>query len=460
MSMFPSPPKASRWRRRRVTALMATTLSAALAGLLIAITAGGAAAASQVTNLKMVFWPGPEGTAMQKVVNQYNAGLGKKEGIHVQQVLISRTSTFTKEATLIAAHSSEFDVYFTASYIVGQQQASLQPLTGITTSNYFPSAPKSLTIGGKLYAVPLDVSNHFLYYRKDLINKLLTDPAWKTLYGQISQKVVGQTLTPKPPNQWNWNDYLATAAFFTKSYNANSPMTYGTAMQLKNLEYNTMIWDDVLWSFGGHWTNSKGQADINTPAAQKAMNVYRTAYVDHLTSPDSDTAEYPETEAALQSGQAAVALQWSAGFPELTSKKQSPQVAGKIAVTRIPGTTHLTHVHVLADALNKYSTNKAQALKWLQYLATPQAMLTYAKAGGIPSMPSILRKVANTQPAGYYQAIINTVQHGGFAEPTLRTTNTIYVDLAADLSSAWAGLTSNSDALSKAQNDLKGLVGG
>lgn len=455
MTKSRAPVSAARrpWRR----ALLAAALSVATGGFLA--TAPVASAAPSVTTVQMVFWPGPEGTAMQQVVNHYNATIGERDGIRVKQILLSRTSTFSKEATLIAARSSEFDVYFTASYIVGQQLPSLQPLTGVQAKYYFPSAPKSLSVDGKLYAVPLDVSNHFLYYRKDLMSKLLTDPAWKADYAKVSKQLLGKALTPKPPAQWNWNDFLAAGAFFTKHLNPASPTTYGLAMQLENLEFNVMIWDDVLWSLGGRWTNAKGQPDINTPAALKAMNIYRTTYVDHLTSPDSDAAEYPQTEAALCSGRAAIALQWSAGFPELTSPKQCPQVAGKIAITHIPGPAHLTHVHVLGDALNRYSRHKAAAIKWLDYLATPQAMLLYARAGGIPSMPSVLLKVANTQPAGYYQTIISTVEHGGFSEPTLPETQTIYVDLASDLSGAWAGLTSSKAALAKAQRDLEALIG-
>jgi multiple sugar transport system substrate-binding protein len=407
----------------------------------------------------MIFWPGPEGTAMQKVVDHFNATLGKTEHINVQQVLISRSATFAKEGTLIAAHSSEFDVYFTASYIVGQQAPGLIPLSGITSKDYFPSTYKSLEVGGKLYAVPLDVSNHFLYYRSDLISKLLSNPAWIAQYAQISKKVLGVSLKPKPPADWNWNDFLATAAFFTKSYNPASPTTYGSAMQLENIEFDTMIWNDVLWSFGGSWTNSKGQANIDTPAALKAMQVYRTTFVDHLTSPDSDVAEYPQTQAALSSGKAAIALQWSSGYPQLASKSQSPQVAGKIAITSIPGTTHLTYVHTLADALNRYGTHQAAATKWIQYLATPAAMLIYAKAGGIPSMPSVLSKVASTQPAGYYASIISVVSKGGFSEPIDANTQLAFTDLSSDLSAAWAGLTSDQSALQKAQRDLQSLYG-
>jgi multiple sugar transport system substrate-binding protein len=116
-------------------------------------------------------------------------------------------------------------------------------------------------------------------------------------------------------------------------------------------------------------------------------------------------------------------------------------------------------VHVLGDALTRYSKHKEAATEWLDYLGTPQAMLLYARAGGIPSMPSVLLRVANTQPAGYYQTIISTVEHGGFSEPTLPETQTIYVDLASDLSGAWAGLTSPKTALAKAQRDLEALIG-
>ncbi len=63
-------------------------------------------------DVKMVLWPGPEGEAMQKVVDGYNAGPGAEEKIKVEMVLLSRQDTFSKEATQMAAKSSEQDIYF------------------------------------------------------------------------------------------------------------------------------------------------------------------------------------------------------------------------------------------------------------------------------------------------------------------------------------------------------------
>jgi multiple sugar transport system substrate-binding protein len=405
----------------------------------------------------MVAWPGPEGDAMAKVVSAYNAGQGKKDGVNVQLTLLSRTDTFSKEATLMATKSSNFDVYFTTSYLIAQHAPYLTPLQNVNTPAYFPSAVKSLQVKGVQSALPLDVSNHFLYYRTDLINKLMSDASWKATYQRISKQVVGQTLAPKAPANWNWNDYIATAAFFSQKYNPASPTKFGTALQAKNLVFNTMIWDDVLWSFGGNWIDSSGKPALNSAAAKSAMKVYNTIYTDGLTSPDSSQAEFPETQAALTSGNAAFAVQWSAGYADLNNPAKSPGTAGKIGVAPVPGNKHQTHVHALAVAINKYGKNQKAAGKWLAYLGTSDAMTIYGKSGGIPAMPSVLTAQASVNPI--YTYVARDLASNGFSEPALPKTFDIETMLAQDLSGAWVGQGSINAALQKANSDLAGLAG-
>ena len=404
--------------------------------------------------VNMVLWPGPEGDAMSKVVKQYNAGQGQKDGVKVDMTLLSRQDTFSKEATQMAAKSSNEDIYFVASYNVGQFAASLDPLGQIDASNYFPVAVKGLQYQGKQYALPLDVSNHFLLYRKDLIDSLLNDPAQKTAYRAVAKKAIGEARDPKPADQWDWNDFKAMAAYFSKSSNPQSPTKYGTILQLKNLLYNTMIWDDVLWGMGGSWTTDSGKANLDTPAARNAVQLYADVYKNGWTSPDSSQAEFPETQAALKSGNVAFAVQWSAGFAELNDKSKSPDVAGKIAIAPVPG--HKTHVHALAVALNKYSKNKAAANKFLSFLATPQAMGTYAEAGGIPAMPKVLQEKASINPA--FPKISTSIDKYGYAEPVFPKTFDAYSKLAEDLSGAWVGTTDPASATKQANTDLQGLL--
>ncbi|GIH17166.1 extracellular solute-binding protein [Rugosimonospora africana] len=441
---------------RLVRAVSAVVLAAALGALAACGSSGSGSQGSGTGTVKMVLWPGPEGDAMAKVVSAYNAGQGKTDKIHIDMTLLSRSDTFSKEATLMATKSSEFDVYFTASYLVAQHAPYLQPLQGLDASRYFPSAVQSLQVEGKQYALPLDISNNFLYYRTDLINKLRTDPTWQASYARISQQLVGQSLTPKDPADWTWNDFIATAAFFTKKENPQSPTTYGTALQAKNLLFNTMIWDDVLWSFGGGWLDSSGKPALDSTAAHQAMQVYNTIYTKALTSPDSSQAEFPETQAAMTSGNAAMAIQWSAGYADLNNPTKSPTTAGKVGVAPVPGDKHQTHVHALAVAINNYGKNRSAAQKWISYLETPQAMTLYAKSGGIPAQPGVLSSLTSVNPV--YTFIARDLSADGFSEPALPKTYDIYSALAQDLSGAWVGQQSIDAALKKADSDLGTLA--
>lgn len=438
---------------------------AAVAGVL-ALAAGCAPSTGTIGNdtgggegagtgtVKMVLWPGPEGDAMSKVVEKYNANQGATDKIKVEMTLLSRQDTFSKEATLMAAKSSDQDIYFTASYNVGQFANALDPLPDVDARNYFPVAVDGLKYQDQQYALPLDVSNHFLLYRKDLVDDLLQDPAAQADYQALAQRVLGTSRDPKPADQWDWDDYKVMAAYFSKSGNKKSPTTYGTILPAKNLLYNTMLWDDVLWGMGGSWTDASGKANLNTPEAQKAVQLYADLYKAGWVPKDSAQAEFPETQAALKSGSTAFAVQWSAGFAELNDKAKSPKVAGKMAIAPVPG--QKTHVHALAVGLNKYSTNKAAAKKFLGYLATTEAMTGYAQAGGIPAMPSVLQEQASINPA--FPQIAQSVEKYGYSVPVFPNSFQAYSKLAETLSSAWVGQTDAATATKAADDALQQLL--
>lgn len=425
-------------------------IAAAMALLATGCTASGTS--SGTTTLKMVFEPGPEADAMGVLVKDFNSGVGKKDKINVQITQLSRTDTFAKEATIMATKSSAYDIYRTTSYLIAQHAPYLDPIK-LKESDFFPTAVNSLKVNGSLYGLPLDVSNHFLYYRKDLIAQMMADP---TGYAAASKKVVGQALTPKDPADWNWNDYIASAAYFTKSINPSSPTQYGTVLPAKNLSYNAMIWDNVLWSFGGSWTDKSGKPAMTSAAAEKAVKIYSTIYTSGITSPDSTQAEFPETQASLTAGNAAFAVQWSAGYAGLNDPKASPNTAGKLGIAPVPGDKHVTHVHALSIGINKYGKHKAEANTFIQWLGKPSTMTEYVKAGGIAAMPAVLSANTNTNPL--FADISSSITKYGFAEPNVPRAFDIYTAIAADLSGAWVGEGSAKDALAKLNTDMAGLL--
>lgn len=427
-------------------ALWAAALSAAL------ILTGATAISAAPTEVKMVLWPGPEGDAMQKVVDRYNATQGKRDGVRVKQILLSRSDTFSKEAALMKAKSSEYDIYFTASYLVAQHAPYLSPLQGVDRSKYLKSAVDGLRVNNQQMALPLDTSLHFMYYRKDLVNAL-SSAENRAKYRTISKQVLGKTLNPNTnPNSWTWDDAVATAAFYTQQYNPQSPTKYGYALPAKNLLFNTMIWNDLLWGNGGNWIKN-GKPAINTPEGRRAINIYRTIYTKGLTSPDSSQWEYAETNSALTSGNAMMAMQWNAAYPELST---TGATAGQIGIARPPGKGPRTHVHALAVGLNKYSKNQAAAQKWMAYLATERAMREYAKHGGTPSMPAVLNTMIKDNAS--YANLIRYANTVGYSRPTLTREFDIYAALAQELSPAWVGQRSVADAAKRADRAMARLI--
>ena len=430
-------------RIKKISIALVSALSLVI-GLAVLPTANAA------TTVKMVLWPGPEGDAMQKVVDAYNASQGKKDGVTVKMILLSRDNTFAKEAALMKAKSSEYDIYFTASYLVGQHAPYLSDLKGVKDSLYLKASVNSLKVAGKQKALPLDTSLHFMYYRKDLIASLSANAA---KYTQIAKEVLGKDLKPNSdPSTWSWDDALATAAFFTQKYNPDSPTKYGYALPAKNLLYNTMIWNDVLWGLGGNWLKN-GKPNLNTPTGKAAIDVYNTIYTKGLTSPESSQWEYAETNSALTSGNAAMALQWNAAYSELSTTGATKDQVG---IAAPPGKGARTHVHALAVGLNKYSKNQAASAKWMAYLATVPAMKAYANAGGVPSMPSILTGMVAKNAS--FANIIEYAGKYGYSESAGAREFDIYAALAEVLSPAWSGQKTSSDVAAAADEAIKKLL--
>ena len=429
-------------RLKKTSIALATALSLVV-GLAVLPNANAA------TTVKMVLWPGPEGDAMQKVVDAYNTSQGKKDGVTVKMILLSRDNTFAKEAALMKAKSSEYDIYFTASYLVGQHAPYLSDLKRIKDSRYLKASVDSLKVAGKQKALPLDTSLHFMYYRTDLIDSLSANAA---KYSSIAQEVLGKDLKPNTnPATWTWDDALATAAFFTQKYNPDSPTKYGYALPAKNLLYNTMIWNDVLWGLGGNWLKN-GKPNLNTRTGKAAIDVYNTIYTKGLTSPDSSQWEYAETNAALTSGNAAIALQWNAAYSELSTTGATKD---QIGIAPPPGKGQRTHVHALAVGLNKFSKNQAAAAKWMAHLATVPAMRTYANAGGVPSMPKILKGMVSKNAS--FANVIEYAGKFGYSASAGPREFDMYAALAEVLSPAWSGQKTSADVAKSADEAIKKL---
>ena len=154
-------------------------------------------------------------------------------------------------------------------------------------------------------------------------------------------------------------------------------------------------------------------------------------------------------------------LQWNAAFADLDSKEKTPAVAGKIGTVAPPAgpAGRFTHIHGLGLGINKASTHKEGAQKFILWLASADAMTLYAKAGGSPALTEqLVAKVSAERPdlvkLGKFAGSYGFVMNGGTAAKALQ----VYEAQAKEFTAYWAGTKSLDDALAGAAKSMAELL--
>lgn len=407
-------------------------------------------------------WPGgPEETALRAVVEQYNSQADVAEENRVELLFFNRDGFFDKLQADLAAGTQEFDINLLATYAIGRYAPFMQPLELTGNAVFSDQVLSTMQFNGQQYGIPTDLSLHFLYYRQDLIDQLLSDSDWQARYAAISEEYLGTALEPKNPTQWTWDDYAATALFFTREVNDVSPTRYGTVLQMKNLLFNMMVWHALPRSYGGDWRNEAGDIIIDSDAFRTGLALYKTLYDAGTTPRDSLNYEYAEANGAFGSGQVATMIQWNAAAGELADPDLSPAVADNLGITAPPSGPEgrFTHIHGLGLGLNASAPNPEGAQAFLRWLASPAAIEAYALAGGSPALEAVvLDNIADERPdlvqLGEVAGSYGFVMDGGTSARALD----IYELQAREFTGYWSGTQSLDEALSNVSDGMAELL--
>lgn len=438
-----------------------TKTTASIAALFAAALALPTASQAAVTVLG---WPGgSEETALRAAVEAYNAKDSVAADDKVELLFFNREGFYDKLQADMAAGSDAFDINLLATYAIGRYAPYMEPvdLGPDAVKTYGEAVLKTMQYDGKQYGVPTDLSLHFMYYRKDLIDALLADDAAKAKYAEISQKFLGKALEPKDPDSWTWEDWAATALYFSKDVNPDSPVRYGTVLQLKNLLFNMMIFQSLPRSYGADWMDASGNVTVDSDAYRTGLELYKKLYDAGASPKDSLSYEYAETNAAFGAGQAATALQWNAAAGELTDAEKSPAIAGNVGIVAPPAGPdgRADHIHGLGLGLNKNAKNKPGAVKFLQWLSTEEAALLYARSGGSPALsPELVAKIADERPdlvkLGEFAGAYGYVMNGGTSANAL----SVYELQAKEFTGYWSGQETLDQALANTKAGMEKLL--
>lgn len=433
-------------------------------GGLIAAAIASLLAGPAFAKVTVLGWPGgPEEAALRAAADAYNAKADVADDNKVELLFFNRDGFWDKLQADLAAGSTAFDANLLATYSIGRYAPFMEPveLSDEAKSVYGEQVLTTMQYEGKQYGVPTDLSLHFMYYRTDLIEALLKDDAAKARFAEISEKHLGKKLEPKTPDEWTWDDYAATALYFTQAVNPDSPTRYGTVLQLKNLLFNMMVFQSLPRAYGGNWMDDAGKVTVDSEAYRKGLETYKLLYDAGATPRDSLSYEFAEANAAYASGQIAAMVQWNGAASELMSKEKSPSV-GDITEAVAPPTGpegRFTHIHGLGFGLNKNAENKDGAIAFIKWLSSKEAALVYARNSGAPALtPDVVKDVAAERPdlvkLGEFAGKYGYVMNGGTTAKAL----SVYELQAKEFTGYWSGQQSLDDALKNTEAGMTELL--
>jgi ABC-type glycerol-3-phosphate transport system substrate-binding protein len=172
---------------------------------------------------------GVEADAIKVVAQAYTKATGR--GVELME--IGRSGYYATLHTQLVAGTDAFDLAQANDADVGvlAEAKAIAPIGTYlddprqTDSKTFDPMDIAFTYSykGQVYAVPFDVSTHFLYYRKDLVR---TPPA-------------------------TWDEYFEEAKRWTRRHNDRSPTLFGAGFTALAGSEQPKVFYSVMWSMGG-----------------------------------------------------------------------------------------------------------------------------------------------------------------------------------------------------------------
>jgi multiple sugar transport system substrate-binding protein len=329
---------------------------------------------------------GPENDALKTVITEYQ----KLTGVNVKIDETGKEGFYDRQTTRLIAGGDLDVVFYMSDY--GALFAASKLLTPLTpflnradlksddtdVKDFFPNTLNTFKYKNVLYGLPTDVSARMMNY-----NTKYVDAAPQT-----------------------YDEYVRLAKKFTKKYNSNSPMNFGTCIQAKTgSESPVCEWLQVLWAMGGDVFDKNYKPLFNNAIGVKSLTFMADLYLKlHVVPEDTPAIDAAAAQAAFQQENAAFIERWNSDTVIFNNPVKSPKVAKNTGVNLIPGVKQkdgsikrVPITHGWALGIPASSKNKEEAFKFIQWVTGKYAAQKYFMAGGTPARRSILSNPSNAK---------------------------------------------------------------
>lgn len=283
----------------------------------------GTALADGVT-LRALMEDVPETSIIEKMLPQFE----KETGIKVEFEKVGYGDMHDKLVAQLVSGESDYNLLEVDFLWAGEFPAAgwLEDLKPYAEKSGFDMAafiPSTMDLLGNredfMPLVPMYNYSMGLIYRTDL----LSDPELKSAYkSETSQELEA----PK-----TLEEYVRIAKFMKAQGNVN-----GAAMQGQKGDPNAMEFSNYLFSAGGSYLDSDGNVVLASEAGEAALNHYVDA-IKNAAQTGALSATLDDTMRLMCSGEAFSMVTYWWMLPQIDNAESCPNVAGKVALSVMPG---------------------------------------------------------------------------------------------------------------------------
>ncbi len=361
-------------------------------------------AAPAVKELKILWAQWDPADYLQQIGNMYE----KETGIKVTIQQEPWGSFYNVFATEMAAKGDTWDMVVGDSQWIGQMtsQGHYVDMTDFLTSTGLKDTVTEATLtyygsyGGKLWAYPTEGDADGWAYRKDLFEDPKEKDAFKAKYGY-------ELAPPK-----TYKELKDIGEFFTRKDQG----LYGVAIYTqKDYDAITMGVENTMFSWGADWkdANNNVMGVVNSPEAVESLQFYRDLY-ECCQWPGGNNAFFAETNDAIISGQAVMAMNYFAFFPALVNEGTNAKYFDKMGFFPNPaGPTGKQHAALGGQGTSIISyisdERKQASMDFIKWFGQEKIQAEWAKLGGYTCNTNVLKSDAFLNATPFNPAFATTM---------------------------------------------------
>ncbi len=372
----------------------------------------------------------------------------KESGISVEFEKLAYGDMHDKLVTQLSGASSaytvlEVDFLWAGEFPAAGWLTELTPFVEKTKFDLNPFIPSMLDLvgrsKGRLYLVPMYNYSMGMIYRTDLLKDPKLTEAWKT-------ESKGEFEAPK-----TLADYVALSKFMKAKAGVA-----GAAMQGQRGDPNSMEFSNYLFSAGGRYLDDAGRIALDSPEGKIALDLY----VDNVKNGAQQgalSATLDDTQRLMCDGKAFSMITYWWMLPQIDDAKKCPTVAGKVALSVMPGGHGESGGWGWGIPKNVDEPTREAAWTFIQWVQSKKISVARALEGHAPVRSDVYKDPAVLAKFPSYTTAEQVVASGK-AFPIFAYSAQYEDVIGTQLSLAAGGQANNATALKAAADGLDELI--